>query len=76
MGEAPIVLATRDRLTDKKEIDRRKKNRITDKLMNKIIIPTETMDTVATITSKQIKSKCNTEIQNSKCYCETTFWHI
>jgi len=27
-----------------------------------IIIPTETMDTVATITSKQIKSKCNTEI--------------
>jgi len=25
MGEAPIVLATRDRLTDKKEIDRRKK---------------------------------------------------
>ena len=29
-GEAPIVLATRDRLTDKKEIDR-----ITNKLMNK-----------------------------------------
>jgi len=51
------VLATRDRLTDKKEIDR-----ITNKLMNKIIIPTETMDTVATMTSKQIKSKCNTEI--------------
>jgi len=56
-GEAPIVLATRDRLIDKKEIDR-----ITNKLMNKIIIPTETMDTVATMTSKQIKSKCNTEI--------------
>ena len=55
------MLATRDRLTDIKEIDRRK-NRITDKLMNKIIIPSETMDTVATITSKQIKSKCNTEI--------------
>ena len=46
-----------ERLTDKKEIDR-----ITNKLMNKIIIPTETMDTVATMTSKQIKSKCNTEI--------------
>ena len=30
--------------------------------MNEIIIPTETMDTVATMTSKQIKSKCNTEI--------------
>ena len=43
--------------TDKKEIDR-----ITNKLMNKIIIPTETMDTVATMTSKQIKSKYNTEI--------------
>ena len=43
------MLATRDRLTDKKEIDR-----ITNKLMNKIIIPTETMDTVATMTSKQI----------------------
>ena len=41
----------------KREIDR-----ITNKLMNKIIIPTETMDTVATMTSKQIKSKCNTEI--------------
>ena len=51
------MLATRDRLIDKKEIDR-----ITNKLMNKIIIPTETMDTVATMTSKQIKSKCNTEI--------------
>jgi len=36
-GEAPIVLAIRDRRTDKKEIDR-----ITNKLMNKIIIPTET----------------------------------
>ena len=48
-----------ERLTDKKEIDR-----ITNKLMNKIIILTETMDTVATMTSKQItgKSKCNTEI--------------
>ena len=51
------MLATRDRLTDKKETDR-----ITNKLMNKIIILTETMDTVATMTSKQIKSKCNTEI--------------
>ena len=56
------MLATRDRLTDKKRDRQKKKNRITDKLMNKIIIPTETMDTVATITSKQIKSKCNTEI--------------
>ena len=60
-AEAPTVLATRDRLTDKKEIDR-----ITNKLMNKIIIHTETMDTVETMTSKQIKSKCNTEIHENE----------
>ena len=55
--------AGHQRQTNRQKRDRQKKNRITDKLMNEIIIiPTETMDTVATITSKQIKSKCNTEI--------------
>ena len=46
--------AGHQRQTNRQKRDRQKKNRITDKLMNKIIIPTETMDTVATMTSKQI----------------------